>query len=390
MKSLRAHRAVHAARMGEKFTDEIVWPVLMFMAALGMRVAILLGFAATLHAQTACLGDGFSPSSMNTGNLPPSQTIYYDTSFLKNLKAETVHVRCTDRKHNIPKNSGNQIKLYMYQPVGANTTQAGEGVVGSGITITVLSNLTTIGQYADYINFSDLALETAIDPTLENTGREMAYRLGQTLSTLVMRTADGAYLIDPLARVQLPANTPFTKSNIIEAIQGLAGVNAKPFDRGKFCGVVHPHVTGDVVNDVTNNSASDILKHTIEGQMKLEELPNVEGDEVQVLDWGGATFYQSTLVTNTPNYLGSGSTGLSTYLYGEEGVLSINLGGTRGTGDGRWQNLEMITNRWKTGSPSDPVNMIGGSTGYNVKFATTLPCDLTMRVRVYQSVSAIA
>lgn len=379
-----------AAVSGESFADSYITPTILFLLALFGRVFATFFVMGAMQAHAAVCHDGFSPSSMNTGNLPPSQTIDYDRKFLKNLKAQTVHVRCTDRTHNISKNSGNQLKLFMYAPLGANVTQAGEGVVGSGITITVLSNLTTIGQYADYINFSDLSLETAIDPTLENVSREMAYRLGQSLSTIVMRTADGAFLIDSSARNQLPAAQVFTKSTVIATIQSLAGRNVMPFDRGKFCGVVHPFVVGDVVNDVTNNSASDVLKHTIEGQMKLSELPSQDGDEVQVMDWGGATFYQSTLVTTIPNYLGSGNTGLSTYLYGEEGVLSINLGGTKGVGDGRWQNLEMITNKYGKTSVSDPVGMIGGSTGYNVKFAATLPCDTTMRLRVVQSVSAIS
>lgn len=36
----------------------------------------------------------------------------------------------------------------MYQPFGANTVQVSEGTVGTGITPTVLTNTSTIGQLA--------------------------------------------------------------------------------------------------------------------------------------------------------------------------------------------------------------------------------------------------
>ena len=40
-------------------------------------------------------------------------------------------------------------------------------------------------------------------------------------------------------------------------------------------------------------------KRTAEGQEKLRELPAPDGDNVTVIDWGGASFHQSTLVKQT-------------------------------------------------------------------------------------------
>lgn len=149
---------------------------------------------------------------------------------------------------------------------------------------------------------------------------------------------------------------------------------------------------GDALNDVTNNSMTDVLKRTIEGQMKLEELPAPDGDEVQVLEWAGATFYASTMVTQTANYQGSGKTALRTYIFGEDGVIAISLGKKEQAqvGNGDWRNLKLWM--YKAGEPtiSDPARMIGGWTSYNVKFVPTLPPDVTMRTRYIDAVSNIS
>jgi len=54
----------------------------------------------------------------------------------------------------------------MYVPLAANTSQTTEGTVGSGVSVSVLNTAPTIGEYADYANFSSLSLATAIDNTV--------------------------------------------------------------------------------------------------------------------------------------------------------------------------------------------------------------------------------
>jgi len=337
-------------------------------------------------------GIGVSPAGMNTSNLPQSQVIHYDKNFIKNLKANTPFVRCCERRE-LPEMSGNQHRLYMYQALGANISQVGEGVVGSPITVSVLNTTATIGQYADYVNISDLARMTAIDPALENIQKELAYRLGLSLSTLARNVADGASVIDSSVNANSKAfNVPFGKNDVTTNVQSLAGRNVMPFDKGKFCGIIHPFIVGDTLNDNTNNSLSDILKHTIEGQMKLEELPSPDADEVQVMDWAGATFYQSTIVTQTSNYQSSGKTALRTYLFGEDGLIAISLGKKEQAqiGDGDWRNLKLWMYKSDEPSPSDPSRVIGGWTSYNVKFVVTLPPDVTMRLRYIDAVSNVS
>jgi hypothetical protein len=159
------------------------------------------------------------------------------------LKAETPFVRCAERR-DLPLNAGNQLVLFEYNTFGANTAQAAEGNPGQGITASLVTNTSTIGEYADYASFSSLSLATAIDDTLGNVAREMAYRLGQSLSNLVRYTVDGASAIDSSVSVQLAAAsassfTPLSIGQMRASIQSLAGRSVKPFIEGKkrFAGI---------------------------------------------------------------------------------------------------------------------------------------------------------
>lgn len=369
----------------------MILSIVMFAFFCASTMEAFAAESTSLHFANG-LATGYSPTSMGMSNLPQARVNHYDKNFVKNLKANTVFVRLTERRE-LPEQSGNTHVLYLYQALGANINQQADGTVSSGITLTVLNTSATIGQYADYVNVSDIALQTAIDPALENIQRELAYRLGLTLSTLVRNTFDGGNNIDSSVNANSKAAAvPFGKNDITTNVQSLAGKNVMPFDRGRFCGAIHPFIVGDTLNDNANNSLSDVLKHTIEGQMKLEELPAPDGDEVQVMDWAGATFYQTTMCTQTANYQSSGKTALRTYLTGEDGVISISLGKKENAqiGNGDWRNLKLWIFKADQPSVADPARVIGGWTSYNVKYVPTLPPDTTMRFRYVDAVSNVS
>src|SRR5271166_6545628 len=233
--------------------------------------------------------------------------------------------------------SGNQYEMFMYVPLAANTNQTTEGTVGSSLSVSVLTTTATIGEYADYANFSSLSLATAIDSTVENVAKEMSYRLGESLSALVRATADGASSIDASVLVQLAASTTasFTAlslSQIRNSVQSLAGRSVRPFDEASkaFVGVIHPFALGDVLADNSNDSPIDILKHTVQGQQTMDTLPSTDldsSDGAVELPSSGVRFYQTNLVTQTSSYQSvSGLTALRTYIFGQDGIFSIKLG----------------------------------------------------------------
>ena len=341
----------------------------------------------------------YSPSSNLQSNLPQSTVRYYDKKFRENLKAQTPFVACSERL-DLPMKSGNQYEMFMYVPFAANTTQVTEGTVGAGIAVNVLTTTATIGEYADYANFSSLSLATAIDNTVENVARELSYRLGESLSGLVRATADGASATDSSVLTQLGATstTSFTTlslTSIRNAVQSLAGRSVRPFDEASksFCGVIHPFALGDVLADNSNNAPIDILKHTPVGLARMEDLLSTDLTEMIEIPSTGVHFFQTNQVTQTTTYKSvSGLTALRTYIFGRDGIFSIKLGaqGDTGFGDGAWQNIKCNIVQNAEPTVADPEGLIPGWTSYRVHFTTSLGPDTTIRIREIDAASAIS
>ena len=379
-----------AAQSGQRFFRRYIVPAVEFLLAVGTSAVAYLGI--TKH-YAVVLGQGVSPASNLTSNLPQSLVTQFDKVFVENLKANTPWVRCTSRRQ-LDENSGNRLTLFMYNNLPTPpTTQAPEGTIQTGLTVTVAQNTSIIGNYADYMNISTYALQTAIDPALEALGVQMAYRLARLINILIQNTVDGSTAIDPLVdQLSKTGTAEVTNNDITSAVQSLAGVNALPFEDGRYFGVMHPFTVGSVIIDSANNSLVDVIKRTAAGNERLKELPAPDGDAITVLDWGGATFFQSTEIHMTPNYDGTGMTGLRTYLTGRDGVIGVSFGARENTqiGDGNWRNLNVWVRRLTEPSGYDPSRMIGGFASYNTMYTTTLPPDTTMRLRIIDAVSTVS
>lgn len=337
---------------------------------------------------------GYNPASNQTSNLPQSRIIFYDKRFIENLKAQTPFLRCAERRE-LPMNSGNQLELFMYNTFGANTVQAAEGTVGTGITATVGTTTATIGEYADYANFSSLSLATSLDNAVENVGRELSYRLGQTLSAIVRAVVDGSNSIDSSVATALAGGTSLALANIRTAVQSLAGRAVMPFNEAEnlFAGVIHPFAVGDILNDSSNNSTIDVLKRTVPGQQKMDDLVSTDLKETLEFPASGVSFFQSNLVTLTSTYKGSsGVVAYRTYIMGKDGVIGVRLGGRgdNAINDGNWRNIDVSTVTAPQNSVADPSGLIGGWTSYRVHFTATLPPDTTMRLRYIDATSAVS
>jgi len=336
---------------------------------------------------------GYNPASNTTSTLPQSRVIYYDKRFIENLKAQTPFVRCCERRE-LPLNSGNQLELFMYNSFGANVAQVSEGTVQTGITASVGTTTATIGEYADYANFSSLALATAIDPVVENVGRELSYRLGQSLSAITRAVADGANAVDASVRFGLASGTAISLANIRAQVQSLAGRAVLPFNETEalMAGVIHPFAVGDLLNDSSNNSAVDILKHTVPGLQRMDDLVSIDLADTLEFPASGVAFFQSNLVTITTSYSGGALNAYRTYIFGRDGVIAIRLGG-RGDNaidDGNWRNIECNVVQNAPLSVADPSGLIPGWTSYRVHYTASLPPDTTMRLRVIDATSAVS
>jgi N4-gp56 family major capsid protein len=263
----------------------------------------------------------YSPASIVTsGQLPNLNAIYYERQSIPNLKAQTPFMSMTKQKP-IPLRSGNQIQFFTYALLGGNTQQSAEGTVGSPITESSTKIVATMGQYSDYINSSDLAMDVAIDDPslLQNLATELNYRLALTLNSLVQITADSATTTDASVNIQLANGSYLTANNLRTASQQLAGVNARPLTTdGYYGGIVHPFVVHDLLNDNSFNGLTDIVKRGADAQKLFAPLQNE-----QVIEFAGIKFKQTTTAPTTTI---AGNTYYQTYIFADDAIFSVFLG----------------------------------------------------------------
>jgi hypothetical protein len=287
----------------------------------------------------------------------------------------------------------------MYQPgfgLAFSVAQSSEGTVGTGTAPSVNTDSAIVGQYTDYVNISDYALETAIDPAMENLEREETYRLSGTINTLIKTQFDNLNIIDSSTLTQKASGSVLVRTDLTGMTQELRQRSVKPYDIGanNFCGVVTPLAIGDVLNDSANNSLVDIYKHTSVGLDRLLELPGGDGKDhvAPVLLFGGMTWYESPFVTENTNYKSGGLTSYRAYLAGHQAVIGISLGVKENSqiGNGEWSNMKIWIMKPTEPSVADAARVIGGWTSYNVKIVFTTPPDTTSRAREIDATSALS
>lgn len=386
-------------RVSRFLVEYIFWPLVQLILAFGTAVAVT--FQLCMHAAAAesrlATCNNFSPTSMQSGNTPQAAlTTTYNKNFIENLKARTVHLRLCTRE-TMPMHAGQVYRDFMIEPLEANITQQTEGTVGSGIDVTINYQDYQLGQWADFLNISDKAFITSISNDLMNYEREMAYRLALTVDDLVMAYFDYLRTLDPKTANQdvLTGNYQMTKQQIEQVPFSLEGQNVLPMDKGYYCGKIHPFFVGDLLAlDNSNNSVVDILKHTPEGLMKLEELPDgPEGDEVKYIELCGCRWMRSTNCTMTtgsqsPVAQASGQTAVRTYIAGKDAIVAIKLDRPDRTDieDGKYQNMKLWRGEYKPGSVADPAGVVGAGTSYNAILAFGVVPDITSRARCFDAV----
>jgi N4-gp56 family major capsid protein len=322
----------------------------------------------------------FSPASILTsGALPNLVAIYYERQAIPNLKAQTPFLSMTKQKP-LPMRSGNQIQFFTYSLLAANTNQASEGTVGSPITESSTKIIATIGQYADFINASDLSMDVAIDDPslLQNLATELNYRLALTLNSLVQLTSDAATGVDSTVNIQLANGSYLTVNNIRTAVQQLVGVNARPLTKdGYYGGIIHPTVVHDLLNDTSFNGLTDILKRGGDAMVNKLIAP-LSNDEV--VEFAGCRFKQTT---TAPSVTISSNLYYNTYIYADDALFSVFLGKNPESGERNYKL--MVQEAPAQGSVSDPARQIGGWVSYNVRYTNTLRPGSTMVIRRLQS-----
>lgn len=327
----------------------------------------------------------YSPASVatSTAGLNHLAQLYYDRLAVDNLKANLVYYQTCERRR-LPEKNGKTIQFFSYNLFGANTTPGTEGTVGAGQSPTTSVIQTSIAQFFDYMSFSDVLVETALDPIVENSAREFGYRAALTNDSLTISAYENAVATDSSVAIDLSTGQYMSASLARHAVMSLRGKNVRPKANGLFAGVIHPFVAFDLLNDNTAGGFIDVRKYTEGGEQEL--MRGIQGYRVATI--GGVEFLETTTVPTYADFPASGHTGYATHVIGMDAMFSVSLGATDTPGE---KNFRLITRNWANDpSVADPAGVIGASVAYNFKQAFAQRPGTVMAFRRIRSEASIS
>jgi N4-gp56 family major capsid protein len=182
-------------------------------------------------------------------------------------------VAVTSRRK-LPDRNGRVIQLYGYDLFAANTTPGTEGTVGTGINPTTSVRNVAVNQYFDFASFSDILVETAIDPIVENTAAEMGYRAALTANVLARTEFEAEATADSTIVISCTDNEFLSASLTRQAVMSLRGADVRPQTDGLFAGIIHPFAAFDLLNDNTAGGVIDILNGVVCEKSWNDNRPN--------------------------------------------------------------------------------------------------------------------
>ena len=263
---------------------------------------------------------------------------FYEKALVTYAEPELYHDQF-GQKVPIPKNGGKTIEFRKYSPLAKAMTPLTEGVTPAGNGLHVSKVTSTVKQYGDYIQMSDMLILTAIDNNMVQATELLGSQAGRTLDAVTREVINAGtnvlYAGGKTARSQLTTTgCELTVDDIRKAVKILKSMNAKPFDGGCFVGIISPDTTYDIQSDTKWVDASKYAGSTqlFNGEVgRIYGVRFVETTEAKVFKKAGASNadVQSTLIIGKNAY----------------GVTEITGGG-----------LEHITKQLGSGGSNDPLN----------------------------------
>lgn len=294
---------------------------------------------------------------------------HYQTKALDTLQKKFVFMDVL-KMDDMPKQSGNTVQWYRFRELGTNTTAVGaaaEGAVGTGLALNSDVITATLSQYMDFVTLSDRVILTSIDDggIVQNATERMSYRAAYTVDTITRNEIDSISAAD---RSSALLGTYLSSGDIRLSHAYLQGNDVRPMQsgsaKGYFCGIIHPYIVFDVVNDPAANGVVDVRKYTEGNPFEKVE------DRGQAFTFNGIMFKVSTNVyTAASNY--------RTYIFGDGGIGGSQLaakGPTKVT-DPKNQRFRLNVVGNLEPSIANPTGSIGGFVSYNFFYVAKVLTD---------------
>ena len=303
--------------------------------------------------------------NISGNDLSPEMKTYYQDRLIDYAEPNLIHDQFGD-KHPIPKNGGKTTEFRKYSPLDKALTKLTEGVTPSGNKLDVSTITSTVDQYGDYIEISDVLELTAIDRNLEQATKLLGSQAGRTLDTVTREVitagtnvmyapkADGTEI---LTRATVGSDCTLTVDTIFKAAAKLRSMNAVPID-DCYVAIIHPNVACDLM---LSDKWIDVHKYATP--------ENIYRGEIGKL--GGVRFVEST---EAKIYGPVGANGASVY---STMVIAANAYGVTEVEGG---GLQHIVKQLGSAGSADPLNQ-RATTGWKaLKTAERLVEEYMVRV----------
>ena len=310
-------------------------------------------------------------------------TVYYNKRAEDQLREVFLFWKLVDseRTRTLPQNSGKTIQFFRYENLGANTTPTTEGTVGTSLQLSSAPFTASVSQYADFISFSDLLEQTAIDPIVAEGADQLGYRAGLTVDNLNKAEVDGS-----AGSFDLPLLGDFYSSgDAANARHQMQGLKIRPLREGLYEALIHPYVSYDLIRDPQAGNFLDLTKRPGSDQNSVNFRPPAD-PMTPIAVVGGVRFWESTNVTKTS---GSPNT-WRVYYSGRGGLAAIDLAG-RGPQRSMSQERDRFrVNVFRPGlTDSNPEGKIAAFASYNFVYVAKLLDTTNYRLRKTDAPSSI-
>lgn len=307
-------------------------------------------------------------------DLSDEMKTYYADRLIDLAEPELVHDQFAQQV-DIPQGSGKTVEMRKYDSLAKAMTPLTEGVTPSGNALKVTVITSTVDQYGDYIELSDMLKLTAIDNNVVQALKLLGSQAGRTLDSITRDVlAAGTNVIrvgGKLSRSLLTMQDTLKPIHFFMAAAQLEAMNA-PKINGSYVAIIHPYAAFDLM---TSQEWTDVHKYTDAG---VTQIFNGEIGKI-----GSVRFVQTTEAkiwkdSTCPSDGGSGNLAV----FGTLVVGANAYGTTKVTGGG----LQTIVKQ--LGAGQDPLNQRATVGWKATKTAEILVEQYMVRIESLSSYSA--
>lgn len=254
---------------------------------------VVHGTQAFVNANAPENSKAYTASGSGSG-LSAEMKTFYDKTLIE-LSGPSLVFDQFGQKRPIPQNGGKTIEFRKFSSLPKALTPITEGVTPTGSKLTVVPVTTTVDQYGDYVELTDMIELTSVDPIVVEATKQLADQAGRTIDTVVRNqiiggtnvyycpeVSDDGKETEVTSRGDLSEKAKLRVKDVFKAAAILKAMNAPSID-GSYVAVIHPYVAYDLMQDAEGQWL-DIQKYTDPATVLQGEIGTL----------GGVRFVQTT------------------------------------------------------------------------------------------------